>query len=203
MNNAKTALIGMLLIPALALAQTQTSRRPPASAANQRAVVESSPKGSAFASEGQQYRVLGGVRAIARAASETEEQALTRASAASTDIIERRGGFLFVRDTRRAAATIATAPATTGAYAVAVNSRTGQLGVVSGIINVRLRRGGDPVALARSYGLELISAASRIRAAFFRAPAGQDLQAVAAAIAKDATVASVEIEVLEHFDVLH
>jgi uncharacterized protein len=169
------------------------------STAAEHAAAGALPPGSAFTSAGERYRFVGGARAVARGEGEDEERALSRAGAAGAEVLERKGGFLVFRDARASAA--AARKRKEGAYAVAVNARTGRVAVVSGIVNARLKKGADAARIARAHGLELVSSAPRLGAAFFRVPAGQDVQAAAAAVEKDPGVASAEIDVIEHLAV--
>jgi hypothetical protein len=199
MTIRKLIAASLFLLPTVALGATMKKATP---ATTRAAAVRSLPKGSTFTSGGEQYRMLGGARVVTRAAHETVAKALARARAAPRDVIERKGNFLVVRDPKAPATALA--PEDDRArLPVAVNTRTGQLGVVSGVINTLLAQGVDAAAVAQAHGLTLVSAAPRIGAAFFRAPAGQDLQAAAAALAADANVASAEVEVIERVAVPH
>ncbi len=200
-TTARSTLVVAILVPCLAAAQAKASRLPSPAAARQADLVRSSAGGRTFTSRGKPYRVLGGARAVARAQGESDEQAVARAGAFPADVVERKGGFLILRGGRGASPTIAAAPDQAGDHTVVVNTRTGRLGIVSGNLNVRMREGADPGALARNHGLALVSAAPRIRAAFFRVPAGRDVQAAAEAMAQERGVASAEVEVLEHLAV--
>jgi fervidolysin-like protein len=171
----------------------------PSGPAEHAAAVRALPAGSAFTSGGERYRFVGGARAVARGDGEDEAGALSRAGAAGAEILERKGAFLVFRDARASAA--AARRRKEGVHAVAVNARTGRVAVVSGVVNVRLRKGADAARVARAHGLELVSAAPRLGAAFLRVPAGQDVQAAAAAVAKDPGVSSAEIDVIEHLAV--
>ncbi|MFL5302680.1 MAG: S8 family serine peptidase [Anaeromyxobacteraceae bacterium] len=173
----------------------------PSNAADPAAAARALPAGSAFTAGGERYRFVGGARAVARGDGEDDDRALARAGAAGAEILERKGGFLVFRDARATAA--AARSRKEGVHAVAVNARTGRVAVVTGILNVRLKKGADAARLARAHGLELVSVAPRLGAAFLRVPAGQDVQAAAAAVAKDPGVASAEIDVIEHLAVPH
>jgi hypothetical protein len=175
---------------------------PVAGAAQGPAWVAPLPKGGIVASHGEQYRIVGGARAHLRAPHQSEAQIAAQAHAAPTDVVDRLGNFVVVREAGSATSVPATASPAAG-HLVAVNERTGAVAVIPGTLTVRLRKGRDPAALARRHGVALVSAAPRIRAAFVRVPPGADLTAAQAALAKDPAVESVEIEVLERFAVPH
>ncbi|HEY7726652.1 MAG TPA: hypothetical protein VH880_15065 [Anaeromyxobacteraceae bacterium] len=164
-----------------------------------RALVRSLPRGSAFRTNGQPYGFLAGLRAVARAPGEPSGEALARAGAAAAELVEEKGGFAVFRESAAAASEATRAAGRAPTYPVAVNERTGDLGVVPGTLVVRLR---DPPAageLARDHGLSLDFHAAHLGTAFYRAPAGASLPAAAARLAADPRVRSAEIEVKEHF----
>jgi hypothetical protein len=197
---ALAALVAVLLLPCAAAARPKAARGTAPAQARRAGVVARLPLGPTLESGGERYRVLGGVRALARAAGETEAELLSRAGVSSEDVVERKGELVVHRDPGAAARASAPAGAD-GARAVALNVRTGGLGMVSGILNVRLRDRGAAAGVAAAHGLELVSAAPRLGLAFLRAPGGEDLHAIASALAQDARVAEAEIEVLEHLAV--
>ena len=187
-------LAGLLAVPSFGAAQGKAAAT---KASRQRqALLRSLPRGEAFVSGGQKYQLVGGVRAAAMDAQSTERQVLARAGAAPADHLETKGSFVVFRGTAGGAPLAAEAAST---LPVAVNQRTGGFGVVLGSITVRLREAAAAEAIAKDHGLALIFAAPHLSTAFFKVPAGQDIQAAAVALAQDARVASAEIEVKEHF----
>lgn len=194
MNGLHTLAIAWLLFgPTASLAEETTRTRQQADA-ERAAVVARLQRGHAFRSGGEQYRVLGGVRALQRVGHESEAQVLARAGAVSSDVIDRKGReYVVVRS--RAAAT-PTVPRS--GNLTAVNVRTGNLAVLSGLLAVGLRQGTDPADLARAHGLVVVSSAPRLAMTFLRVPVGGDSEVAAADLARDPGVESVEIEVIEH-----
>jgi hypothetical protein len=116
---------------------------------------------------------------------------------AAAELVEEKGPFAIFRE-GAAAATEATRAGPAETHPVAVNERTGNLGVVPGTLVVRLREGSSAGELARAHGLSLDFHAAHLGTAFFRAPAGASLPAAAARLAADPRVRSAEIEVKEH-----
>ncbi len=163
-----------------------------------RAFLDALPQGAPFRSRGQQYRIVGGVRAVARESGEADADALARAGAAAGDAVESKGHYLVFRQGAAAPLPAQARSRQADTLPVAVNARTGNLGVVLGTIAARLRKPSDAAAIAADHGLELVAAAPPISMAFYRPPPGQDVQAAAAALARDARVASAELEVKEH-----
>jgi hypothetical protein len=84
--------------------------------------------------------------------------------------------------------------------AVAVNQRSGQLGVITGTITARVDSAAAAEAAARAEGvvLELVTPATGY--AFFRARPGADVLAAAAALSARPELKGVEVEVRESFD---
>jgi hypothetical protein len=194
------ALLGLLLPPAACLAQEKGAVT--TAALERRALVESLPKGSAFRSGGQEYQIVGGVRAVAKGPEAEERQALEAVGAAAADLLEAKGGFLVYREAAGAAPVAARAAAGPGStLPVAVNRRTGGLGIVLGSLTVRLRDPAVAEAVAREHGLRLTFSAPHLSTAFYQVPQGQDIQAAAAELARDGRVTTAEIEVKEHFAV--
>jgi len=194
------ALLGLLLPPAAALAQEKGVAT--TAALERQALLQSLPKGSPFRSGGQEYQIVGGVRAVARAPEAGERQALAAVGVVPADLLETKGSFLVYREAASAAPVAARTAAGLGStLPVAVNRRTGGFGVVLGSLTVQLRDPAAAEALAREHGLRLTFSAPHLSTAFYQVPEGQDIQAAAAELARDARVTSAEIEVKEHFAV--
>ena len=154
------------------------------------------PKGAAFRSAGQEYRVVPTIRAVRDTGPASASRSLTAAQASGLEVLERKGPYTLFVD--RGGDSPAAAPAQTSA--VAVNQRSGQLGIITGTITARVASKAAAQAAAKGAGvaLELVSPSSGY--AFFRAPAGTDVLAAAAALAARPEVKGVEVEVREAFD---
>jgi hypothetical protein len=188
------ALAVLLVAPSVPSAQEPTTVMRRQADADRAVAVARLPRGHAFTSAGEPYRIVGGVRVLRRPAHESEAQTLARAGATASDVVDRKGSqYVVVRSRDSVTATV---PRT--GYLAAVNGRTGNLGVLSGILEVRLRKGADPAELASAHGLTVVSSAPRLSMTFLRVPAGRDLAASAVDLARDPVVESVEIEVIEH-----
>lgn len=166
------------------------------------ALVRTLPKGEPFHSGGQRYRLVAGLRAVHRGTDPSARETLARAGAAAAAVLELKGRFVLFQQSPSAAPLAATQLTNRAeTLPVAVNERTGRLGVVLGTITVKLRDIGQAEALARDHGLRLDFSAPNLSVAFFSLPAGTSIQAAAARLSADARVASAEIEVKEHFAV--
>ena len=175
---------------------------PTAGAAEGPPWVDGLPKGRIIASRGERYRIVGGARAHLRAPHQSDAQIAAQANATPEDVVDRLGNFVVVRDAG-SATRVPVAVAPSSGHLLAVNERTGSVAVIPGTLTVRLRKGGDPAAVARRHLVALVSSAVRLRAAFVRVPPGADLAAARASLASDPAVDSVEIEVLERFAAPH
>ena len=176
--------------------------RPDPAREQRRAFVAGLPRGASFRSAGQSYQMAGNVRALP-AAAKAPEQVLQAAGLSTAEVLERKGAFLLVREPGALSQAVQATPAGSDSHPVAINARTGGLGVVTGLITVRLRSVVSAVPLAADHGLTLHSTATGIRAAFYRVPPNQDIVAAAAALTKDRRVRSAEIEVQETVRELH
>jgi hypothetical protein len=181
-----------------------------ATAADRRAqIVASSHLGESFRSNNREsYQVVVGLRAVPRGEASADAQ-MAGLRMAPSDLVEEKGPFLIVQrppSTGTPAARVRDAGAVamidgTEARPVVVNTRTGQLGFMTGNVVVKLRNPGDAAALAEANGLELTYVAAAIRYAYFRVPAGRDVVAAAKVLRSAAGVESANPEVIETFKV--
>jgi len=177
-----------------------------AAAASRRAqVVSASQLGDAFPSTLQQnHRVVVGLRAVARGSGPTEAR-LAELGLAPGDLVEVLGNALIVQrppptGTRSARVRDASALVVadgTPAFPVVVSTRTGRLGILTGIVAVELENPGEAPALAAATGLELQFVAKGIGYAYFRVPVGRDVVSAATALRRSAGVVSANAEVME------
>jgi len=181
----------LALLPAFATAQSKKST---VGAARAQAVA-AAPKGAAFKSAGQEYRVVPTIRAVKITGNASAAASLSALGAGQGDLLEKKGPYALFVERGGEAAT-----ATSQTVGVAVNARSGQLGVITGTITARVGSAAAAQAAAKGAGLalELVSPASGY--AFFRAPQGSDVLAAAAALAARPEVKGVEVEVREAYD---
>lgn len=181
----------LALLPVFAAAQSKKSNVD----AHRAQAVGAAPKGTSFRSAGQEYRVVPTIRAVKVTVGAPSAASLSAVGAGQGDLLERKGPYaLFVAPAGEAPA------AASQTSAVAVNERSGQLGVITGTITARVGSAAAAQAAAKGAGLalELVSPSSGY--AFFRAPPGADVLAAAAALAARREVKGVEVEVREAYD---
>jgi hypothetical protein len=193
-------ILSVALLPAAGLAQAGTA------AANRAGLVAASQKGPEFRNDRQAYRVMVGMQAVLR------EDATAVARAANlglpaADVVEQKGPYAIVTrtpvgDTAAARLEKASAVAEVAGeptFPVVVNVRTGQLGVVSGTVLVKMADVEEAAALAQANGLAVEYVAGPIGYAFLRVPAGKDVFATLVALRRDARVSSAYAEIRERF----
>jgi hypothetical protein len=195
-----------VVLPCLTSARAEEAT----TAADRRAqIVASSQLGESFRSNNRErYQVVVGLRAVPRGEASSDAR-MAGLRMAPSDLVEEKGPFLIVQrppSTGTPAARVREAGAVgmiDGAEArpVVVNTRTGQFGLMTGIVVVKLGNPGDAAALAEANGLQLTYVADAIRYAYFRVPAGRDVVAAAKALRSAAGVESASPEVIETFRV--
>jgi hypothetical protein len=181
----------LALMPVIAAAQSKAS----AADARRAQVVASAPKGATFRSAGQEYRLVPTIRAVRDTTDASSDASLAAVGATQGAFLERRGPYaLYVEPAGESTA------AASQTAAVAVNVRSGQLGVVTGTITARVPSAAAARAAAKGAGLalELVSPTSGY--AFFRAPPGASALSAAAALGARPEVKGVEVEVREAYD---
>jgi hypothetical protein len=191
----------MLLAAAVLLPGCASAQAAPPSQAEVRALVGSLPQGSEFRSGGRTYRPVAGLRAVIDQGNATSPE-VPSARLPGGSVVDAKGAYVIYREpvAPAAAATAATLDRVT-ANSVVVNTRSGRLGIVNGVLNVDLQDVEAAQAIADQYGLVVDRVATGIGAAFFRAPPGTDLRAVAARLARDPRVKSVDLDIKEDFPV--
>ncbi len=194
----------VFLLPAVALAQVAAS----AQETRRTRIVASAQKGAPFQEGRQAYQVIVGLRAAVRGPG-TAEARLSALGVPTADLVEEKGPFVvYARAVRvptaeggLAAASAVNSVDSSPTYPVVVNVRTGELGVLPGVIIVKLARPADAEPLATANGLAVDFVAENIGYAFLKVPDGRDVVAAAAAVARDPRVTTAYPEVREHFAV--
>ena len=158
-----------------------------AQAARRARAVAASSLGEPFRSAGQEYRLVHDLRAVEVRGPASRSAAV----GAGAEVIEHRGPFVVLRETGSAAPS---------ARAVAVNVRTGQLGVVTGTITARVASAAEAATAARGAGVSLDLSSPATGWAFFQAAEGADVLAAVAVLAGRPGLSRVEAEVKEAWD---
>jgi hypothetical protein len=148
-------------------------------------------------SNNQEYQILPGVRAVERLDHEQPQQALARMGGGK--LLETKGSFVVFSAVEQSQASVTSVNGTS--YPTAYNLRTGGIGIVPGTVRVMFKKHVNAAALAAEYGLDMVHIFAHLQTAFYRAKAGQDVVAAAAALSADARVESAEVEVIEHMNV--
>jgi len=195
--NIRIVALALLLAAQASLAQ-EPPRPAKARAAQRAAMLATLERGGPIQGSRGQYYHLPGVLAVSRASSaETLEQALARVGAGGAEVLETKGRLVLFRSPRRNAALVERV-AGSSVYPTALNSRTGNLGVLTGTLVVQPRSMGDAAAIANSHGLDTAKEYPRIRFVFYRAKSGTDIAAAAAALQADPRVETAYPEIVEY-----
>ena len=163
-------------------------------------------KGAELTRQGERYVILPEVRAVRQVATiENPQLALSSLGVQGDEVLETKGGFIIYKATGGPVQSVAAlATLDNGSvYPVVMNQRTGQLGIVSGMIAVKLTDMTDGDAVAQDHGIQLQSRFDHLGLAVYDVTIGEDVLAAAQALAADARVDSAEVEILEHFHVPH
>ena len=199
-----TALALLVLAWAAGEADAQRLRDRPGTGSRQ-ARLANLVHGQRVTSRGMHYTLLPEVRAVrmARYAGDPRSM-LNSIGMAGAEVLESKGGFLLFK-TKPAVPTEASAklalPNGRASYPVAFDRRTGELGIVSGALRVKLRNMDDAPGLAGDYGVRLYRRYDHIKFAIFQTGPGQDIFAVAQKLAADPRVESADAEILTYFNV--
>ncbi len=184
-------LAGLLALPSATAGQSKVS----ALASPRAQAVAAAPKGATFRSSGQEYRVVLGVRATEVPRSAPVAPRLSAAGASGADLLEVKGPYAIYREP---AGTAPVGGAET--RAVAVNTRSGQLGVITGTITGWAASAAEAGNAARAAGVALEFYAESTGYGFFLAPEGGDALAAAAALRAASGLKGVQVEVRESYD---
>ena len=188
---AVVALAALIVMPWPAEAQARKSTLE----ARRAQALASAPMGAAFRSAGQDYRVVPAIRAARVTGSATGSATLSAVGARESDLLERKGPYALFVEPAGGVPDVASP-----ASAVAVNVRSGQLGVITGTITARVGSADAAAAAARAEGVVLELVMPVTGYAFFRARPGADVLAAAAALGARPELKGVEVEVRESFD---
>ena len=163
-------------------------------------------KGTEVTRQGERYVFLPEVRAVRQVGTfENPQLVLSSLGVEGDEVLGTKGGFIIYKATGGPAQPVpALATLNDGTvYPVVLNQRTGQLGIVSGMIAVKLPEMMDGDAVAQDHGIQLQSRYDHLGLAFYIVSIGEDVLSAAQALAADARVDSAEVEILEHFHVPH
>jgi len=161
------------------------------------AMLETLQKGKTIKGSREQYRHLPEVSAVARGEKETPQQAVERAAGSAAQLVETKGRLVLFRSAQPSAALVKSLSGTT-VYPTTLNTRTGNLGVLTGTLVVRPGTMADAAAIAKSHGLDTIREYPQIRFVFYRAKPGTDIADVAAALQADPRVETAYPEIVEY-----
>ena len=162
-------------------------------------------EGATVTAAGEEYVYLPEMRAVRSAkSSDSAEGTLAKLGIATAAVLDSKGGFVLYKvleGTPIRSAMASAALKGTVEFPVVLNRRTGKLGIVSGSLVVKLKRMEEAEAIAATHGISLSRKYDRLGRAVFLVGQGTDMLAVEQAMADDARVESVQVEILENFNV--
>ena len=165
------------------------------------AVIQNLQRGPSFTSNNQAYQYLPEVRAVRlKSSSEPLPQALHRVGATANQIIETKGPYALYRGAQRTKAQTDQSQGNRS-YPAVLNTRTKTIGILLGTIEVKPRSMGSVAAIAAGHGLNVLREFSHLNVVYYQVKPGQDIFAVANALAADPLVSSAEVEIIEHLAV--
>ena len=190
--------IGVALLLLSPLAFAQKPAKPETGATRERAAVLATlQRGKEFEVNRVTYRHLPEVLAVERASpAEGPSAAVARLGASGGEIIETRGKLVIYRSAQRRQA-YADRVGETNVYPAVLNTHSGNIGVLTGVIVVKPKSMADAQNIATSHGLEIVKAYAQLRTVMLRVPHETDILGAADALAKDARVASAYPEIIE------
>ena len=161
-------------------------------------VIQNLKRGASISSNNQTYQYLPEVRAVLRKSdSVSVQQVLQNAGATTTQHIETKGKYVVYRDMQNATAQI-DAKQSNASYPAVMNENTKVIGILPGTILVKPRNMADVAAIATTFGLTVVREFAHLKIVYFQAKPGQDILAIATALAADSRVLSAELEVIEY-----
>lgn len=181
-----------------ALAQEPRKERASADQTQRAAMLATMPRGKVIQGEHGSYQHLPEVRAVERSSlNVSPQQAVDRLGLSNVAVIETKGRLVLFRLPQLASAQVERFGEAT-VYPTVLNLRTSKLGVLTGVLVVKLRDATTSTAIAGSHGLEVMRAFPHIRTVFFRPTSGADVADLAAALQADPRVEKAYPEIIEH-----
>ncbi len=191
-----SAYISFVAVPSAAENQKQQSK----ARVKQAAAIQSLQRGPSFTSNNQSYQYLPEVRGVRLKSGEPPQQALRRVGVAATQYLATatKGPYALYRGARHTTAQLGKNQGD-GTFPAAINKRDKTIGILPGTIEVKPRSMDAVAAIAATHGLRVLREFAHLKVVYYQANPGQDILAIAAALAADSRVLSAEIEVIEHF----
>ncbi len=188
--------VALLLLNPLAFAQQPAETR--TGPANERAALIATLRhGKEFEANRVTYRHLPEVLAVERASpAEAPASAIARTGASGGKVIETRGKLVLFQSAQARQPYIERI-GESNVFPTVLNTHSGNIGVLTGVLVVRPKRMLDAPSIAASHGLEVVKQYKQLGTVLLRVPHQADIVDATAALAKDARVADAYPEILE------
>lgn len=193
----RIVLLCLLLGASLGLAQ-ESAKPPVAGRAERAAMLKSLQRGKEITLRNERYQLLPEISAVERkSAREAPQQALARLGADAGQVIETKGRLVLFRAPAMKGAFVGQTEGAT-VYPTVLNTRTGALGVLTGILAVKPKSMSDAAGIADRHGLKTLKEYPQLRTVFYRVKAGADIVDAAAALQADPRIESAYPEIVEY-----
>jgi hypothetical protein len=191
--------IAVLLLLLSPLAFAQKPAKPETGKAKERAAMLATlQRGKEISVNRVLYRHLPEVFAVERASqSEAPAAAVARLGASGGEVIETRGKLVLYRGAQ-ARQPFAERVGASTVYPTVLNTHSGSIGVLTGVLVVKPKSMADARSIATSRGLEIVKVYPQLRTVLLRVPHQADILEAAAVLGNDARVASAYPEIVEH-----
>ena len=159
-------------------------------------------KGDKFFSGREQYTILPELFSVIQRSggNKNENNSLTQNLSASSNFLKKKGNFAIYKSAKNGGVTSLTSQSviTKHQYPVVLNSRTNNLGIVTGKIKVKLDNYDDLLNIAADFNLKIADSFRHLNLVFFEVKNDQDIIQQGLDLASDTRIKSANIEVLEH-----
>jgi len=196
--NIRIVALCLAFVAPIGLAQESSKPAVKAAAAERAAMLETLQRGKRITIRNEHYQQLPEVAAVERKTEkETPQQAMASLGASAGQIVETKGKLVLFRSAQKKAAFVERIGGT-AVYPTVLNTRTGTIGVLTGVLVVKPKSMADAAAIASGHRLEKVKEYPHLRTVFYRAKSGADIADVTAALQSDPGIESAYPEIIEH-----
>jgi hypothetical protein len=163
------------------------------------AMLETMPKGKILIGDNEEsYQHLPEMRAVLSASlAETPQQVVAQLGASGAQVIETKGKYVLFRIPLTQPALLQGFGDSTN-YAVVLNTRTKNFGVLTGVQVVVPRDMADATAIANDFGMDIVREFSHLRTVFYRVSPGIDIADLTAELQADPRIEKAHPEIIEY-----
>ena len=192
-------IIVLCLAFASSLGHAQESRKVDSDAEQRDAMLETLLKGKYLIGDNEEsYQHLPEMRAVlSTSLAETSQQVAARLEASGAQVVEIKGRYVLFHIPLMQPALLQGFGGSTN-YAVVLNMRTKNFGVLTGVQVVVPRDMTDAAAIANNFGMEIVREYSHLRTVFYQVSPGIDIADLTAELQADYRIENAYPEIIEH-----